>query len=216
MTEAAVAGVVAYLQSLLPADRAVVDAALAAISEAFAGALPVPVVTPDGLQWSAPEGYVIVSASQGLLHWSGRYEARAYVGTAVHSDPASPEGMMGLGLLDFMEAVLMRREALEDLRQTLLRELRIARDPRAVLTYLVGPSSGLLLSAGEYDTYGPMSEFSDSDRALGKVAFDAYSASKGGVTYDNKPIPAWADVGPDVQKGWIVAARAVKTALDNR
>ena len=61
-----------------------------------------------------------------------------------------------------------------------------------------------------------MSEFSDDDQMLGKVAFDAYSASKGGVTYDNKPIPPWESVGPDVQRGWIVAARAVKAAVDNR
>lgn len=56
-------------------------------------------------------------------------------------------------------------------------------------------------------------EFSDQERALGKIAFDAYSASKGGVTYDNKPIPPWGSVGPDVQRGWILAARAVKAVV---
>lgn len=48
------------------------------------------------------------------------------------------------------------------------------------------------------------------DETLGRLNFEAYVASKQGTTYDNKPIPAWADVGPAVQAGWIAGALAVK------
>lgn len=61
----------------------------------------------------------------------------------------------------------------------------------------------------------PMAEFgSDTARFvdiedLGKANFDAYRASKNGVTYDGKPIPEWADLTDDVRQGWRDGARAV-------
>ena len=52
-----------------------------------------------------------------------------------------------------------------------------------------------------------------SDNELGKLNFDAYAKSKGGLTYDKKPIPRWEEVGSEVQTGWIEGALAVKAAL---
>jgi hypothetical protein len=43
----------------------------------------------------------------------------------------------------------------------------------------------------------------------GEVAFDLYAQAKRGKTYDNKPIPAWGEVGRDVKDAWEVAARGV-------
>lgn len=44
---------------------------------------------------------------------------------------------------------------------------------------------------------------------LGEVAFTAYRASVGGVTYDGKPIPQWAELSPPIRLAWDVAANAV-------
>lgn len=44
---------------------------------------------------------------------------------------------------------------------------------------------------------------------LGEVAFAAYRASVGGVTYDGKPIPQWAELSPTIRLAWDVAANAV-------
>ncbi len=47
----------------------------------------------------------------------------------------------------------------------------------------------------------------------GQIAFEAYNESKGGLTYDGKPIPPWdtltGDVGEAVKRAWEVAAGAV-------
>jgi hypothetical protein len=47
----------------------------------------------------------------------------------------------------------------------------------------------------------------------GRRAFVAYNDSKGGLTYDGKPIPPWesltGETGEAVKRGWIAAARAV-------
>lgn len=45
--------------------------------------------------------------------------------------------------------------------------------------------------------------------SLGQIAFEAYSKAMGGKTYDDKTIPHWEDLSPQVQKGWAAAARAV-------
>jgi hypothetical protein len=50
-------------------------------------------------------------------------------------------------------------------------------------------------------------------RDLGQVAFEAYAKSMGGKTYDNKPIPEWDNVSPNVRRGWQRAAEAVKQEL---
>jgi hypothetical protein len=51
-------------------------------------------------------------------------------------------------------------------------------------------------------------------RDLGQVAFEAYAKNKGGKTYDNKPIPEWDNVGPDVKRAWQAAAQAVEKELN--
>lgn len=43
----------------------------------------------------------------------------------------------------------------------------------------------------------------------GKMAFGNYVVSKGGVTYDNKPIPRWDDLSDEVRTAWCVAALSV-------
>jgi hypothetical protein len=45
--------------------------------------------------------------------------------------------------------------------------------------------------------------------ALGRVAFDAYGETTGGLTHDGRPIPQWEDLGEAVQQAWIAAATAV-------
>lgn len=48
---------------------------------------------------------------------------------------------------------------------------------------------------------------------LGRIAFEAYSKSVGGKTYDNKPIPAWDDLTDQVRAGWTTAAAEVAERL---
>lgn len=47
---------------------------------------------------------------------------------------------------------------------------------------------------------------------LAETAYAAYGASTGHRTYDDRPMPAWEDLGARVQAAWICAAGAV--ALD--
>lgn len=49
-------------------------------------------------------------------------------------------------------------------------------------------------------------------KTIGQIAFEAYNESKGGLTYDGKPIPPWDELSGDklaVQRAWEVAAEAV-------
>lgn len=47
---------------------------------------------------------------------------------------------------------------------------------------------------------------------LAETAYAAYGASTGHRTYDDRPMPAWEDLGARVQAAWVCAAGAV--ALD--
>jgi len=49
----------------------------------------------------------------------------------------------------------------------------------------------------------------DDEKTLGQVGFEAYNESKGGLTYDNKPIPPWAELPADVKAAWEAAAGAI-------
>lgn len=51
------------------------------------------------------------------------------------------------------------------------------------------------------------------NKTLGRIAFEAYAKSKQGVTYDNKPIPEWGNLGSDVQIAWEAAAWAAANDL---
>jgi len=43
----------------------------------------------------------------------------------------------------------------------------------------------------------------------GQVTFEGYNAVMGGLTWDNKPIPGWDEVGDRVRNGWEGAAKAL-------
>lgn len=58
-----------------------------------------------------------------------------------------------------------------------------------------------------------------SEKTLGQVAFEAYNESKGGLTYDGKPIPPWDELSGDraaVHSAWEVAARAAADEMIGR
>ncbi len=42
----------------------------------------------------------------------------------------------------------------------------------------------------------------------GRAAFEAYNASRGGLTHDGKPIPTWATLPAGIRQAWIAAALA--------
>jgi len=53
-------------------------------------------------------------------------------------------------------------------------------------------------------------------KSPGQIAFEAYNESKGGLTYDGKPIPPWDTLHGDkaaVQLAWEAAAQAVADTL---
>lgn len=52
----------------------------------------------------------------------------------------------------------------------------------------------------------PWTEYAES-------GYQAYAASKGNTTYDNKPMPAWADLPVDVQTAWEASVRQTASNL---
>lgn len=48
---------------------------------------------------------------------------------------------------------------------------------------------------------------------LAKTMFEGYKAHSNGLTYDNKPIPTWEQLGEDVRQHWIAAAEAGRNAM---
>lgn len=44
---------------------------------------------------------------------------------------------------------------------------------------------------------------------VGELAYDAYRNKAGGLTYDGKPMPLWADLGDAVQSRWNAAGHIV-------
>jgi hypothetical protein len=55
------------------------------------------------------------------------------------------------------------------------------------------------------------------EKTSGQIAFESYNISKGGLTYDGKPIPPWSsltdETGQAVKEAWENAAMAVENAL---
>lgn len=49
-----------------------------------------------------------------------------------------------------------------------------------------------------------------------ELAFNAYSASTGGKTYDGKPIPKWNELPERIQQAWEVAVHTVFDELEKR
>lgn len=52
-------------------------------------------------------------------------------------------------------------------------------------------------------------------RTLGRVAFEAYGAKTGGVTYDGARIPPWTALPDQIKEAWESAARAVQARCGN-
>lgn len=48
---------------------------------------------------------------------------------------------------------------------------------------------------------------------LGRLAFEAYNASRGGKAHDGSPIPGWENVREEIREAWRVAAVAVAESL---
>ncbi|MCQ9178744.1 hypothetical protein KMT30_06800 [Streptomyces sp. IBSBF 2953] len=44
---------------------------------------------------------------------------------------------------------------------------------------------------------------------LGQRAYAAYGEVTGGLTHDGRAMPAWEDLGEQIQQAWTVAARAI-------
>ncbi len=53
-----------------------------------------------------------------------------------------------------------------------------------------------------------MSSITPPNKPYGQIAFEAYTATKKGKTYDNKPIPEWEELSSDVRAAWAAAAEA--------
>lgn len=49
-------------------------------------------------------------------------------------------------------------------------------------------------------------------KTLGEIAFDAYTESKKGTTFDGRPIPKWEDLGESVRNAWESAGGAANKA----
>jgi hypothetical protein len=49
-------------------------------------------------------------------------------------------------------------------------------------------------------------------KTLGEIAFDAYTESKKGTTFDGRPIPKWEDLGEPVRNAWQAAGEAANMA----
>ena len=47
----------------------------------------------------------------------------------------------------------------------------------------------------------------------GQIAWETYAKVVGGLTFDNKPLPTWKELGERQQKGWNAAADKVKHAV---
>ncbi|QUI32427.1 hypothetical protein [Streptomyces alfalfae] len=47
---------------------------------------------------------------------------------------------------------------------------------------------------------------------LGQRAYAAYSEVTGGRTHDGRPMPAWTDLGEEIQAAWTVAASTLYQA----
>ena len=51
-----------------------------------------------------------------------------------------------------------------------------------------------------------------TDPDLAQYAYDAYAKHQGWKNYAGNPLPAWSEVGPDIQAAWDVAVQAVLEA----
>lgn len=48
-----------------------------------------------------------------------------------------------------------------------------------------------------------------------RTAYETYSASRAGKTWDDRDMPAWDDLGPGIKAAWNEAAKAVIVARES-
>lgn len=53
------------------------------------------------------------------------------------------------------------------------------------------------------------------DFELGKANYNAYCETRDWKSYDDKPLPQWEAVKPEIQYGWIMGAKASVAAHYN-
>lgn len=53
----------------------------------------------------------------------------------------------------------------------------------------------------------------DRTKSLGQLAYEAYCNSRSNRAFDGSRLPEWSDVPPDIQGGWVEAARVVSSAV---
>lgn len=52
-----------------------------------------------------------------------------------------------------------------------------------------------------------------NNHQLGELAYNAYYEHANGRTWNNYPMPLWADLPPQVQQQWAVGAAAVRRSV---
>ncbi|MFC1410471.1 hypothetical protein ACEZCY_14525 [Streptacidiphilus sp. N1-12] len=57
-------------------------------------------------------------------------------------------------------------------------------------------------------------EIALSNTVLAQAAYDAYSASRAHKSFDGDQLPAWAQLSPEIQDGWLAAVAAVAAPAD--
>ena len=50
-------------------------------------------------------------------------------------------------------------------------------------------------------------------KSLGQLAWEAYSRGVGGLTFDEKPLPTWLELGERQRQGWEAVAEAIRIEL---
>ena len=43
------------------------------------------------------------------------------------------------------------------------------------------------------------------EKTYGQIAFEAYCENRKNTTYDDKPIPSWDELKPDIKEAWGIA-----------
>lgn len=59
-----------------------------------------------------------------------------------------------------------------------------------------------------------MTDASDDQTALAKIAYQAYGQQIDFKNYQGLPMPAWDDLGDPIQGAWVAAASAVANYLE--
>jgi hypothetical protein len=66
---------------------------------------------------------------------------------------------------------------------------------------------------GAYLVHHTVTVQSEEAICLGRRAFEAYNKDRGGVNHRGEKTPEWEELPTQIQRGWVVAAQAVKLHL---